>query len=171
MEWKGIELVEITEPGNIVFPKKMVVWDNIGLSSNKPCVRNVLALVKDNVGITRVIASQLDKDDAGVAIWNHCAEIPEEQNPRMVTNRKLSQWLAQGNGEVLTLMQMANGHSREMVETTWHYFSGVDNETVDYGFEVQRCKGVRKWDDAEWHEPDAQYMGMEEKQNEKEQNG
>lgn len=93
-------------------------------------------------------------------IWKHFAFIPEKPAPRRATNRELEKWLAQGNGEVLTLMQTANRNSREMVETAWRYFSGECNEEVDYGFEGQRCKGVRKWDDEEWHTPDVEYMGI-----------
>lgn len=94
--------------------------------------------------------------------WKHFAFIPEKPAPSMATNRELAKWLAQGNGEVLSLMPTTNGHSREVVTTDWYYFSGDDSKTVDYGFEGQRCKGVRKWDDEEWHTPDVEYMGITE---------
>lgn len=151
MKYKGIELKEITEPGNIVFPKKMVVWDNIGLGSNEPCVRKVNALVKDNIGITRVIASQLDKNDAGVAIWNHCAEIPEEPKPRRATNRELAKWIASGNGEIKDIIDVAI--------TFCSYPNGLENTEVRNGIKV------RKWEDTDWHEPDVQYMGLEDNEN------
>lgn len=100
--------------------------------------------------------------DGKIETFDYCALLPEKPAPRRATNRELAKWLAQGNVEVLTLMQTANRNSREMVETAWRYFSGECNEEVDYGFEGQRCKGVRKWNDAEWHTPDVEYMGITE---------
>lgn len=147
MKYKGIELKEITEPGNIVFPKKMVVWDNIGLGSNEPCVRKVHALVKDNVGITRVIASQLDKDDAGVAIWNHCAEIPDEAKPRRATWKELAYWLMDGKGLVLD-------------SETGKVDTGVFFDKKNLDEEVgERWKVMRRGDN-DWNEITAEYMGL-----------
>ena len=151
MQYKGHELEEITNTENIVLPKKMVLWDNIGLGSNDPCVRKVLAIVKDNVGITRVIASQLDNEDAGVAIWNHCTEIPEEPKPRRATNRELAKWLAQGNGQC---EHHTCDNDRGVPNTYWEYISSDDYEDF-------RGLYVRKWDDTEWHEPTVDYMGLE----------
>ena len=151
MKYNGIELVEITEPGNIVFPKKMVVWDNMGLLSKEPCVRMVLALVKDNVGTTKVIASQLNMGDAGVTIWNHCAEIPEEPKPRRATLRELAKWCAQGNGEI----QDAN--KLNCVFTGLDYCPDCDDRAAPDIYKI------RKWDDKDFHEPTVDYMGLEAK--------
>ena len=74
--------------------------------------------------------------------------LPYPPKPRRATNRELARWLAQGNGELL-----------------------VGNRIRDYGFEyeIHECDfpaletwKVRKWEDTEWHEPDVDYMGLEE---------
>ncbi len=70
--------------------------------------------------------------------WTHCAEIPEQPKPRRATNRELAKWLAQGNGERVF----------------------VDDHRSD-NLPVSECVRVRKWDDEEWHEPTADYMGLE----------
>lgn len=150
--YNGMELDEVTEPQIFDPPKTMVVWED----DEKPKTAVVIAILAESSNLQYRVAIN------DCSFYQHCALIPEKPAPRMATNRELSKWLAQGNGEVLTLMQTANRNPREMVETAWHYFSGEYNETVDYGFEGQRCKGVRKWDDAEWHTPDVEYMAITE---------
>ncbi len=157
MKYKGIELTEITSPNIDNLPKKMLVWND---DFNNPIERVVCATAIDNCGGLFFIVRNENEQLKGIAPLLHCAEIPETKT-RRATNRELSRWLAEGKGDVLTLMQTANRHSREMVETSWHYFSGESSEDVDYGFTGQRCKGVRKWGDTEWHEPTAEYMGIE----------
>lgn len=148
--YNGMELEEVTETKVFDEPHDMFVWNN---SDSVPTRRSVCAII-----LYRHAGSVITTNGA----YEHCAEIPEKHAPRMATNRELSKWLTQGNGEVLTLMLMGNRHSCEMVATDWYYFSGDDSKTVDYGFEGQRCKGVRKWDDEEWHTPDVEYMGITE---------
>ncbi len=70
--------------------------------------------------------------------YSYCAEIPEEPKPRRATNRELAKWLAQGNGERVF----------------------VDDPRSD-NLPVSECVRVRKWDDEDWHEPTADYMGLE----------
>ena len=77
--------------------------------------------------------------------FQHCAEIPEEQKPRRATNRELSKWLAEGKGAC----KCSNGYT----DTAWNY-EFYDETVPDY-------VKVRKWDDTEWHEPGADYMGIE----------
>ena len=149
MKYRGIELKEITEPQICKPPKKMLVWNN---TMDYTIASMVVAIAERMDGLC---AMCYDGES-----YHHCAEIPKEPKPKMAMNLELSKWLAQGNGEVLTLMQMVNGSSREMVETAWHYFSGEDYDEVEYGFEGQRCKGVRKWDETEWNEPTVEYLGL-----------
>lgn len=149
--YNGMEkLEEITETKVFDEPHDMFVWNN---SDNVPTRRSVCAIIP-----YRHAGSVITTNGA----YEHCAEIPEKPAPRMATYRELAKWLAQGNGEALVLMQMTNRLSREVVTTASHYFSGKDNEAVSYGYNGQHCKGVRKWDDTEWHTPDVEYMGIEE---------
>lgn len=146
----GMKLDEVTETKVFDEPHDMFVWNN---SDSVPTRMSVCAIIP-----YRHAGSVITTNGA----YEHCAEIPEKPAPRMVTNRELAKWLAQGNGEVLSLMPTTNGHPREVVTTDWYYFSGDDSKNVDYGFEGQRCKGVRKWDDEEWLTPDVEYMGITE---------
>ena len=114
-------------------------------SPNGFSVKQVLAVLpmsfREDAGIKPVITN--DKTQ-----WNFCALLPDPPKPRRATNRELARWLAQGNGELL-----------------------VGNRIRDYGFEyeIHECDfpaletwKVRKWEDTEWHEPDVDYMGLEE---------
>ena len=147
--YNGMELEEqlYSEPTIINDSSEAIVWNDY---ANK----DMVIVLSYDPRSKYPVRSNNDR------IWKHFAFIPKKPEPRRATNRELEKWLAQGNGEVLTLMQTANRNSREMVETAWRYFSGECNEEVDYGFEGQRCKGVRKWDDEEWHTPDVEYMGI-----------
>ena len=70
----------------------------------------------------------------------------ERENP--VTNRELSKWLAQGNGE-------CKQSDSDMGVSTYHYYwSGEDNTPAE--------ALVRKWGDPDWHEPTRAYLGLEE---------
>lgn len=160
MEYKGHELIEIKTPQIIDPPREMIVWD-IQLKHVERVP--VAAIVKDVHGDTWVIAHSNVHNIFD--IWAHCAELPEGLDRRRATNSELAKWLTQGNGEVLALVGMVDNphHSREMVTTTWHYFSGEDAEKVEYGFAGQRCKGIRKWGDPDWHDPTIDYMDIEDK--------
>ncbi len=150
MNFNGQELKEITKPQIFDPPKKMLVWNKI---MDYAITSLVVAIVERMDGICAICHDG--------EIYPYCAEIPEEPKPRRSTNRELAKWLAQGNGEVLTLMQMTNKHSYEIVASTWHYFCGEENKVVDYGYEGKCCKGIRKWEDTEWHEPTVDYMELE----------
>lgn len=151
MEYKGKEIEEITEPQIFNPPQRMLVWDDEG---GKPNVKEALvqAIVVSKHSDCKVIC----ENDSSLIRFGHCAKIPR----LLATNFELSKWLAQGNGEVLTLM-INDGHHREAVTSEWHYFSGTEAEEVSYGFNGARCKGVRRWDDPHWHEPTKEYLGIE----------
>lgn len=155
MKYKGIELKRFYSDKPVTFdpPKKMVVWNSIEGESSLT-IDEVIAYIpeRDFYGHKSVICK--------LNLYGNCAELPEEPKPRKTTNRELSKWLVEGNGEVLTNVILPNGKPREAPTTNWHYFSGSEDEVVDYGSERQRCKGVRKWNDTDWHEPTADYMGL-----------
>ena len=82
MEYKGIELKEVTEPQIFIPPKKMLVWGRY-----------------ESITELDVYAITSRKDFPVIcenSTWRHCAEIPEQKK---VTNRELACWLAGGNGE------------------------------------------------------------------------
>lgn len=70
---------------------------------------------------------------------------PKESKP--VTNRELTRWLAQGNGEC------KSSNSDMWFSTIHYYWSGEDNTPAK--------ALVRKWEDTEWHKPTREYMGLE----------
>lgn len=138
MKYKGIELKEFTSDKPVVFdpPKKTLVWN---LATDFPQVMDVVAYLPKCCSPVKTVNSA----------WQHCAEIPEEQKPRRATNRELAKWLAQGNGEYST--KIGNGICSQSV-----YNKGTcDNVCPEYIV-------IRKWNDAEWHEPTVDYMGLEE---------
>lgn len=141
MNYKGMELVKVSEPQIFNPPKKMLVWDSY---DDKIYIRDVVAIVLDNTQQLRTIAAQPD-GSSGVAIWMYCAEIPEGLKPRRVTNKELAKWIAEGHGQVR--------HNSGYANISWCY--DLDNALVSVGAEV------RKWDDTGWHEPTADYLGLD----------
>ena len=132
MEYKGIELKEVTEPQLFDPPKKMLVWG---------CYENITEL--------DVYAITSRKDFPVIcenSAWGHCAEIPKVPESKLVTYRELSRWIAEGNGEV----KYSN-----TVLTNWNYSINDENKFVSENF------SVRKWDDTEWHKPTREYFGLE----------
>jgi hypothetical protein len=134
MKYKGIEIVEVTEPQIFNPPKPMLVWD---ANEGSPVGLNVCAIV-DREG-PRVITEH--------SSWQHCAEIPEV----LATNRELARWLAEGKGEV-----MSCGNVPE-VRSSFSYDSTAANEPIAGKFIV------RKWDETDWHLPTREYLGLEDK--------
>ena len=131
MEYKGIELKEVTEPQFFNPPKKMLVWDHYG----DVVELKVYAVVNRGADSFPVICQY--------STWKHCAEIPESKS---VTYRELSRWIAEGNGEI----KYSN-----TVLTNWNYSIKDENEFVSENF------SVRKWDDTEWHKPTREYIGLD----------
>ena len=131
MEYNGIKLKEITTSQIFDPPKEMLVWDYV---DSAPFKMPVHAIVASKT--FPVIAEEGD--------YQYCAEIPE--TPR-VTNRELSKWLAKGHGEY-----------RNQIGAVSNLYIYVDLET---DVAVPSYIRVRKWDDADWHEPTVDYMGIE----------
>ena len=131
MEYNGIELKEIITSQIFDPPKEMLVWDYV---DSAPFKMPVHAIVASKT--FPVIAEEGD--------YQYCAEIPE--TPR-VTNRELSKWLAKGHGEY-----------RNQIGAVSNLYIYVDLET---DVAVPSYIRVRKWDDADWHEPTVDYMGIE----------
>ena len=132
MEYKGIELKEVTEPQLFDPPKKMLVWGRYE-------------------GITELdVYAIVSRKDFPVicenSTWQHCAEIPKVTESELVTYRELSRWIAEGNGEV----KYSN-----TVLTNWNYSINDENKFVSENF------SVRKWDGTEWHKPTREYFGLE----------
>ena len=79
---------------------------------------------------------------------------PSNDNPigRTVTYRELSRWLAQGNGEYCYYEDDCRCKS-----DCFNEFRYRDED----GNEIVRDIMVRKWDDTEWYDPIASYLGLE----------
>jgi len=146
INYNGMELEEVTEPQIFDPPKKMLVWNNI---MDYAIQSMIVAIVERMDGLCAICYDG--------EIYPHCAEIPEAPKPRRATNRELSRWLAQGNGEYI--LQITAG----MAEHYWNYEDGDEDEPANgYDSSDNELK-VRKWSDNEWHEPTVDYMGLEDK--------
>lgn len=137
MKYKGIELKIFDSNETIFFdpPKKMIVWF---ADAPEPHPDDVVCFVPGRYYPAVAMGGQFD----------YCAEIPEEPKPRRATNKELAKWLAQGNG----LCTHCSGAS------VW-----TDSE-LDEDSLSDECNPdwrIRKWDDEEWHQPTADYMGLE----------
>lgn len=132
MECNGIKLTEVTETQIVDPPKKMLVWD---YEPENLLKADVLAIVNGRDSGFPVITK--------TGTYRHCAEIPEAH---LVTNRELSKWLAKGRGEC-----------RNQIGAVSNLYIYVDLET---DMAVPSYIRVRKWDDADWHEPTV-YMYIE----------
>lgn len=143
MQYKGQELVKVTEPQVLDPPKEMLVWDFDSVESYAISKKKVLAILpnKDEYReneIKPVLATDGTK-------WNFCANVPE---PRLATYLEFSRWLSQGKGQVHT---ESNGGK---IDTTIIYDDLLDNAPVRKGLKA------RKWGDTEWHEPTVDYIGI-----------
>lgn len=132
---------EITEPQIFNPPKEMLVWDFYKSDATR---RYVVAIIP---GVSFPVTTVREGMRRG-GCFKHCAEIPEEPKPRRATNRELAKWLAQGNGQ--------KSGNKGIVCISYSYGHLADD------CEIDKNVVVRKWGDAEWHEPDVQYMGIEE---------
>ena len=133
INYNGMELEEVTKPQIFDPPRKCLVWDE---NLRPYCTLPVSAIGWTLFGL-RVLS-----DDG--ATWRHCAILPDHPKPRRATNRELSRWLAQGNGECLG--------SQDDADTAWNYPMECSNAPLREGAKV------RKWSDTEWHEPDVDYL-------------
>ena len=138
MKYNGIELKEFTSDKPVVFdpPKKMLVWDGIMDTPLEAKMYSYMPAWRYPVGTS-------------AQTFCHCAEIPELPKPLRATNLELMKWLAQGKG-ILKISETASVYTK------------VDdlNERI-LGNDCPTGIVVRKWEDKEWHEPTADYMGLE----------
>ena len=144
MNYKGKELVEVSNYHIPNLPKKMLVWND---NDNSPKERMVRGAVVDAFGNACFITSKLNC--AGVESYFYCAEIPEETKPRRVTWKELAYWLMDGKGLVYD-------------ENTSRVDTGVIFKRIDLDAEVSDNLKVMRRDDNECHEPTAEYLGLEE---------
>ena len=152
MEYNGIKLTEVTKSQIVDPPKKMLVWDY-----DPGCLlkADVLAIVNGRESGYPVITK--------TGTYRHCAEIPEKPKPRRATNRELSKWLAKGHGEYIYQVDLANytytydDMSKVNIASNTYTYDGISGEKN----EVPSYVKVRKWEDADWHEPTVDYMGIE----------
>lgn len=140
MKYKGQELTEFKSDKPVFFdpPKQMFVWD-----------RDDDGCISDPVPVYAYIPTR--KRGCVIAercTWDRCAEIPAEPKPRRATNLELMKWLAKGNG-----------YCTAVYARFWFNYE-VSAEIADHPCD-ENIK-IRKWEDAEWHEPTAKYMGLEE---------
>ena len=77
----------------------------------------------------------------------HNVELPDPPKPRRATNRELSRWLAQGNGEYRDTCI-----ARTLCTANFTYAINKCDNTLEPFIEV------RKWNDTEWHEPTVEYL-------------
>ena len=144
INYNGMELEEVTKPQIFDPPKKCVVFDSY--DEKKSIIRNVVAVLPASFNKCGGILSVITEEKQ---YWKHCALLPDPPKPRRATNRELSRWLAQGNGECLG--------SQDDADTAWNYPMEISNAPLREGAKV------RKWSDTEWHEPTVDYMGLEDK--------
>ena len=142
---KGVKLIEVTEPQIFDPPKEMLVWDFETSPSNAIVKKKVLAIFPKKKEYRKHEIKPILATDG--TKWNFCAKVPV---PRMATNRELSKWLAQGNGEWCSCIGDGFKASIE-----WWYGQGNSETKVNNVL-------VRKWSDTEWHKPDVEYLGIEE---------
>lgn len=143
MKYNGIELTEFKSDKAVVFdpPKKMLVWDE-----NIEAREDLVYAYIPKRFVYKVIGHS--------CAWTHCAEIPKESKPRRATNLELVKWLAQGNGEKSYAFADGSAYS---ASCDFFYERGEEDRPLP------ECGSllVRKWDDKEWREPTADYMGLE----------
>ena len=137
MQYNGIELKEITEPQICNPPKKMLVWSSI---YNEPLIAEVSAVVCREDGLVAMCYNG--------ECFPCCAEIPEEPKPRRATWKELAYWLIDGKGLVVD-------------EIIGKIDTGVMFIKEDIDAEVSDHLKVMRRDDTEWHEPNADYLGLE----------
>lgn len=144
INYKGMELEEITEPQIFDPPKTMVVDDG----QNSPRTAIVTAILAKSSGHSyRVLTDNV------VICYSRCALLPEKPAPRRFTNRELAKWLSQGKGE-----WRYGDSDRVHANIGFGYDCNKQHEIVD-----EKVK-IRKWDDTEWHDPTVDYIGIEDKE-------
>lgn len=153
-EYKFVKMIDIAELHKVIEPqvfkepKEMIVWNN-----GNPKICKALEILPNG----KIICE-------GHIWYNNGAFIPEAPKPCMATNRELAKWLAQGNGE-MTFKSKSESDIDHLVHTSHCYEEEFADEECDKALRRDEDGSwivVRKWDDTEWHEPDVEYMGLEE---------
>ena len=139
INYNGMELEEVTTPQIFDPPRRCVVFDSY--DEKKSIIRNVVAVLPASFNECGGVLSVITEEKQ---YWKHCALLPDPPKPRRATNRELSRWLAQGNGECLG--------SQDDADTAWNYPMECSNMPLREGAKV------RRWDDTEWHEPTVDYL-------------
>ena len=139
MKCDGIKLEEFTSGKPVVFdpPKQMLVWDD-----DVSCIDN------DPVPVYAYLPHRSMRVITEGASWKHCAEIPEALKHRRATNLELMKWLAKGNGYCRSVMG-------DLIWTAYEFERELADRPCHKNFQI------RKWEDADWHEPTVDYMGLE----------
>lgn len=135
MNYKGIELQEITEPQIFDPPKPMFVWDE---DWNEPKIWEVWSIAPPS-------AKQRCPVYTITCNWKHCAEIPEQKR---ATYLQLMEWLAKGNGM---------WKIRDTNNILSHF--PLSEESLDEDVEDDIL--IRSFGSNEWLEPTLKNMGME----------
>lgn len=144
INYKGMELEEITEPQIFDPPQEMLVWDFESCSSNAISKKKVLAIFPNkNEYRQNEIKPVLATDGTK---WNFCANVPA---PRRATWEQLAYWLIDGKGLVLDA-------DTNRVDT------GVYFDMKNMHEEVGERYYVMARGESMWHEPTVDYMGLEE---------
>ena len=145
INYNGMELEEVTTPQIFDPPKKCVVWFDGDVDGE---IKNVIAVLAKSSGLRcKAVTDEWSS-------FEHCALLPDPPKPRRATNRELSRWLAQGNGE-LTLGSEDSYGRGPYTKTNLYYSADEQDNPVP-----SECR-VRKWSDIEWHEPTVDYIGLE----------
>lgn len=141
IKYNGMELEEFSSDKPVIFdsPRAALCWMNNGWQG----------------GVCEYILAFIPRSDSCLVVtdhstWLHCALLPEKPAPSRATNRELAKWLAQGNGEV------------NIYNTEVHTYFNYTPENANSECNEEKFK-VRKWEDTEWHEPTADYLGLEDR--------
>lgn len=149
MKYNGMELEEVKEPQVFDGPTEMLAW-----GTGHPTRRLIVAILPGGIAV------DTDRN------WlSHCAYIPKKAAPRRATNRELSKWLVQGNGE-MTFKSKSERDIDHLVFASHCYEEEYADEECDKALKRNDDGSwivVRKWEDADWHEPTADYLGLEDK--------
>lgn len=101
-----------------------------------------------NIGV-KVKAGTLEKE---LIVMDPAKVTSNKPKLRRATNRELAKWLREGNGDV--------GYGMDGIPVAFIGFRYYANEE---DFPVREDVYIRKWEDTEWHEPTADYLGLEDR--------
>lgn len=143
INYNGMELEEFTSDKPQAFPEgtKAICWDSDIYKEGFFTLLDIVAYIPY---LADPVLTRDCLNDYQDSPYRHCALLPDPPKPRRATNRELSQWLAQGNGECLG--------SQDDADTAWNYPQECSDTDVREGAKV------RKWSDTEWHEPTVDYL-------------